>query len=849
MERGTEWPEGVLAREANEVRLRRFGVWSAAPLAVGCAVMLDASAARAVVPHASMTTLTSSNGLGGLVYDASQYKITRFLEHPYQAASATTTTRNFAYDSYPGVRVGGTGTWLDTVKPTVIEYLPATGIIHTQRTLSGLTIDEYDFEPMTLAMNAAVMLVKVTQTGTSGPVDLYSLFNYQVGTGNPPSSAGESTSYDAAYDAYYEWGGASATMAFASLVPSTFHGSDSAAGPDNPYGLLNSGSNLKNDPSVSNVTGAVAGFQSSMGTLATGAVAWAGWVAALAPDPNNAQAAVVTARTWVNGRTLDKVLGDEQAYWAAWVKPAPAGASAAEAALDQQSQVLLKMAQVTEPAPANGQILASLPNTPPPASATSGNWNITWVRDMAYSTVALVRSGHFAEAKAALAFQMNATVGSYQADLAGPGGGAGVPYQISVCRYYGNGAEWSDSNSDGPNVEFDGFGLFLWALDEYVKASGDTAFLTTWWPTVKPKVADVLVHLQEASGLISPDSSIWEVHWNGQQRHFAYTTAAAANGLCSASRLATTAGDSTSSATYLTHGQAARDALIGHLRGPGGALGQSPEAIAAGTAWLDASVVEAINWGLIDPSNATAQATMSAMRAHLVVSDGQGFMRDQTGGWYDSQEWVFVDLRSARAFALGGSSTFSTSLFAWSTGQGSDNFNETSELYDPATGNYEGSPPMVGFGAGAYVIGLTDRGVPLTPSCGAFAAETTALADAGAAIDAGANDGGGPRGDGGGDAGVTPREGGLDARADGTLPVDAGRDGGVDAGHGDASRSPSSEGGYVEAFDAGTRSDAGAAQTGSSGGCSLSASRDDRGGWSFGLPLLGLGLLARRRRS
>ena len=38
--------------------------------------------------------------------------------------------------------------------------------------------------------------------------------------------------------------------------------------------------------------------------------------------------------------------------------------------------------------------------------------------------------------------------------------------------------------------------------------------------------------------MIAPDSSIWEVHWNGQQRHFGYTTISAANGLCSAGRLA-----------------------------------------------------------------------------------------------------------------------------------------------------------------------------------------------------------------------------------------------------------------------------------------------------------------------
>ena len=63
-----------------------------------------------------------------------QSKLVQFLEHPYQAQSSSAQTRNFVYDSYPGVRVGTTGTWLDAVAPIVVEYLPGTGIVHTTRT-------------------------------------------------------------------------------------------------------------------------------------------------------------------------------------------------------------------------------------------------------------------------------------------------------------------------------------------------------------------------------------------------------------------------------------------------------------------------------------------------------------------------------------------------------------------------------------------------------------------------------------------------------------------------------------------------------------------------------------------
>ena len=107
-------------------------------------------------------------------------KLTQFLEHPYTAADSNSTTRNFLYDSYPGVRIGSTGTWLNGVAPTITEYVPGTGIIHTRRVVSNVQLDEYDFTPQGLTRNASFMLVEATQLGTSGPVDAYALFNYML---------------------------------------------------------------------------------------------------------------------------------------------------------------------------------------------------------------------------------------------------------------------------------------------------------------------------------------------------------------------------------------------------------------------------------------------------------------------------------------------------------------------------------------------------------------------------------------------------------------------------------------------------------------------------------------------
>jgi GH15 family glucan-1,4-alpha-glucosidase len=727
-----------MRRRASADSLVALGAGLLAGLPAVAAFFGSTPARAEASPHLSEQYLPSSNGIAAIAWDRSQSKLDQWLEHPYQAESAGAQTRNFIYDSYPGVRDGTTGTWLDTVTPSVIEYVPGTGVVHTTRMVGTVKLDEYDFAPMGLAEHASVMLLEVTQSGAPVPIDAYGIFNYHLGSGSPsPGTDSETISYDATNDAYYESGPSGVAFAYGSVTRSTHHGCT----PNNPFGLLNAGSDLADDPGTGGpTTDAVAGLQSSLGSPAANAATWAGWLTVLAPDANG-QAAIQRVRTWVAGRTPDKLLADEVASWQAWTKPAPAGASAQESAVALQAQTVLRMGQVAETGGGSGQILASV---------APGTWNISWVRDMAYAVVGLVRSGHYAEAKAAIAFQMQAQVGAYQQYV-------GAPYQISVVRYYGNGSEWSDSNANGPNIEFDGFGLFLWELDQYVQASGDTASLGQWWPAVKSRVADVLVDLQQANGLIAADSSIWEVHWNGQQRHFAYTTITAANGLCSASRLAQAAGDTADVPTYLAAGQKSRDALLPNLRATDGSLVQSTEALAAGTGYLDAAVMEAIDMGLIDPTLHTAAATLADIENGLVPASGRGFKRSDAGDAYSSNEWVFVDLRAARALELQGNTTYSQSLFAWNVDQASDNFGELSELHDPVTADYAGQSPMVGFGAGAYLVSLFDRGKPVVPTCGTFASEPGNASDAGTDAAPAPGDGGGP----GPDGGVVVHDGGA----------------------------------------------------------------------------------------
>ena len=73
--------------------------------------------------------------------------------------------------------------------------------------------------------------------------------------------------------------------------------------------------------------------------------------------------------------------------------------------------------------------------------------------------------GHRAEARAALLAYFNAQpTGKMRAET------HGADYQISVVRYFGDGSEEPFFTMEGStNIEFDDWGLALWALREYLR--------------------------------------------------------------------------------------------------------------------------------------------------------------------------------------------------------------------------------------------------------------------------------------------------------------------------------------------------------------------------------------------
>jgi GH15 family glucan-1,4-alpha-glucosidase len=375
-----------------------------------------------------------------------------------------------------------------------------------------------------------------------------------------------------------------------------------------------------------------------------------------------------------------------------------------------QSLAILKMSQCRETTDNSyGQMLASFP---------PGAWNICWIRDAAYAMNGLIYGGHLQEAKDGLSFFLNAKVGTYvnwvidDYDY-----GVRVPYQISVCRYYGDGTEWSDGDAD-PNIELDGFGLFLWALENYITVSKDTQLLIEYWESViKPKIADVLIYTSNNQyNAIQKDSSIWERHLvhTGEDgaRHFTYTTLTAIRGLKAAAALAELINDESAAKLYL---QTSKDLTSGFLQHQVDkkrmVIRDSIEDTEI-TQYIDASVIEAVNWGIIDVQEQGTLITNTLTAFDLLLSmknRPHGYFRNRGGHPYDSQEWIVMDLRIARSLKKLNQTEKSAEIMNWVISQSAENFNIMAELYDVNMANYVGAVPMCGFGPGAFIIYYWDQ--------------------------------------------------------------------------------------------------------------------------------------------
>ena len=401
-----------------------------------------------------------------------------------------------------------------------------------------------------------------------------------------------------------------------------------------------------------------------------------------------------------------------------WRVRAPQGLSKAELHLWRQSEVMLRMAQSREPNRpgryGNGLIVASLPD---------GVWFTPWVRDMAWATVALARMGHRAEARAALLAYFNARpTGKMRAQT------GSADYQISVVRYFGNGAEEPFFTMEGStNIEFDNWGEALWALGEYMRRYHEHALLATLtyrgrlYASARDYVARPLLrNLEPYDGglIVAADTSIWEER-EKDKKHFAFSTAEAIVGLQEFAQLARQEGDGATRAEVLKSIALLKKGFKAAFIRGGELHGTLEKGVKNA---IDGALLTIIDLGVVtDP--AVVRNTVDRMELLKVASGGYRRVRSTYTDpaifeyWYEREEFLFVDFSLAEVYRRVGRNEEASRILERIVSKAAADHDIIPEMYVAVpcrlfpgkVGDPTGAKPMVGYGAGAYILDVLSR--------------------------------------------------------------------------------------------------------------------------------------------
>lgn len=443
------------------------------------------------------------------------------------------------------------------------------------------------------------------------------------------------------------------------------------------------------------------------------------WMLIGLDEARQAGAMLREAGRWRAGLSAAQLTEREIAEFERWrTTPLVHFRSDKERHLWRQSEAMLRIAQSREPNRAdrhgNGLIVASLPD---------GVWFTPWVRDMAWATVALARMGHRAEARAALLAYFNAQpTGKMRAEV------NGADYQVSVVRYFGNGEEEPFFTQEGStNIEYDDWGEVLWALGEYLRTYDDPGLLRT--ATYRRRlyesardfvVKPLLANMEKYGGglIMGPDTSIWEERQR-DRKHFAFSTAMAIVGLQAFATMAERAGDEAARGHAIETQALLQKGFDAAFVRDGILHGTLEEGVKND---IDGALLPIINFGVVRDL-AVIRNAMDRMALLKVASGGYRRVRSTYSDprifeyWYERQEFLFVDLHYAELDRKLGKAAAADAMLSRIVGKAAADHNIIPEMYvalpcrlfPGMIGDPTGALPMVGYGAGAYILHLLQR--------------------------------------------------------------------------------------------------------------------------------------------
>ncbi len=242
----------------------------------------------------------------------------------------------------------------------------------------------------------------------------------------------------------------------------------------------------------------------------------------------------------------------------------------------------------------------------------------------------------------------------------------------------------------------------------------------------KPLLANLEKHGGEKHGgekhvqglIVAADTSIWEEHQK-DKKHFAFSTAMAIVGLEDFAQVARRAGDEATRAEILSKvaqlqaGFAAAFIRDSKLHGTLEAEVKND---------IDGALLAIINFGVVtDP--ALVRDTVERMALLKVDSGGYKRVRGTYTDpaifeyWYEQQEFLFVDFSLAEVYRRQGKTDEAAAILKRIVSKAEADHNIIPEMYvsvpcplfPGAVGDPTGALPMVGYGAGEFILYVLDR--------------------------------------------------------------------------------------------------------------------------------------------
>jgi GH15 family glucan-1,4-alpha-glucosidase len=277
------------------------------------------------------------------------------------------------------------------------------------------------------------------------------------------------------------------------------------------------------------------------------------------------------------------------------------------------------------------------------------------------------------------------------------------------------------------NIEFDNWGLVLWVLGEYLQRYDDPGFLRSatyrgsLYESAKEYVVKPLLANVEKynDGLIvAADTSIWEERQK-DKKHFAFSTATAIVGLQAFAEIARRAGDERTCTNILNQVSLLKKGFEAAFIRDGKLRGTLEEGAKND---IDGALLSVINFRIVtDP--AVMRDTVDRMQLLKVASGGYRRVRSTYTDpsiyeyWYERQEFLFVDFNLAEAYWRLGRDEDADRILERIVNKAAADHNFIPEMYvaldcrlfHGEIGDPTGAIPMVGYGAGAYILELLAR--------------------------------------------------------------------------------------------------------------------------------------------